>query len=454
MAPQSQDATKISSSTETDGGELTSQPAGCPSVQVAVVSATFKQGRSYQENLWAESLADLGFFVTVYAPSEEKTSRTTESLSPGGMSYQVISIPSHILPRNQVLTDALGDALSENLPHLIVWFGGIMFFGREVYTDPRLSKIPVITIYSLSRRGRQPFKWLGADLTLQDRVKGLAFQLLRAPVLTQSLKRAQLTIANTPECTDIIRQYVWGAERLEWARKHEEIPLGFCPYTFTFRSMLREQARQALPINMGECVVLFSTRFEEDKWPAIEQCFDTFERCVVSCQKEGHPLPHMVWVGLDHSDVSERLKNRVTTSKYKIRHHLIQFQSRQRLATWYHIADVALFPQPSISVQEAMGTGITVLCPPDPSLDHLKAYSSRIYLEPEEYWVDRLYELCRELPAPQSDLEKRELAAHQARPLSYIRLVKRSLKALHARLDLSQHEELVTYKWSGGTNVK
>ena len=213
---------------------LATPKAGLSGIKVSLISATFKYRRSYQENLWAESLADLGATVSIFAPIMKNSKTQTRDkptpitqYSPLGSTYHLIEIPSHVLPKHQVLTDQLADQLVESTPDLIVWCGCIMFFGRAAYLDDRLSGIPLISMYSLTRKGRHSFKWFGSGLSLGERLKSFAFQTIRAPVLTQSIKRAQLTVASTPECTDIMRQYVWGQSRIEWARKHEEFPLGF-----------------------------------------------------------------------------------------------------------------------------------------------------------------------------------------------------------------------------------
>ena len=47
---------------------LATPKAGLSGIKVSLISATFKYRRSYQENLWAESLADLGATVSIFAP--------------------------------------------------------------------------------------------------------------------------------------------------------------------------------------------------------------------------------------------------------------------------------------------------------------------------------------------------------------------------------------------------
>lgn len=408
--------------------------------RVMIVSATFAPDRSYQENLWAESLADMGCEVSVCMPVDEghlgrgASSFTLQTFL--GSTYQVVEVSSKILIRNSVLSEALATQALEISPDLCIWFGGIMYFGRALYLDPRLASIPIITVYSLSRRGRHSFSWYERSATWRARAVSLAFQVLRAPVLTQTLRRAELTIANTPECTDIIRQYVWGEDRVAWARKHVEIPLGFCPYTFSYRAPLRAEAREALSLKDSDVVFLFSTRFATDKWPALQACFQAVELGFQIAEERAStndtPAPklHMIWIGADQGEVTGQMRALIQTARAPSQHHLISFQNRQRLATWYHTADIILFPQPSISVQEAIGSGARVLCPPDPSLDHLREYGGRMERYQMEQWPDRIAALS----ASQDHERERVKASKQAQTLAYPQLIMRALLELERRL--------------------
>lgn len=412
---------------------------GLKGLKVGLVSSTFILGRSYQENLWAESLADLGAQVSVFIPIDRGSPQSQspfECETPLGTLFHVTEVPSYILPRNQVLTSKLGDHLEDFAPQLVIWVGCIMFFGRALYLEKRLAQIPIITIYSLSRRGRHPFAWHHPNLPLSSRFQSFVFQTIRAPILTRTLKRAQLTIANTPECTDIIRQYIWGDERISWAKKHEEIPLGFCPHTFSYQPSLRRVTREALPINDQDIVMLFSSRFEENKWAALESVFLITEHFMSQLSPQELKTTHMLWIGANDHEVTTRFKRLLDASPFSDNHHLISFQSRQRLSTFYHAADIALFAQPSISCQEAMGTGLLVLCPHDPSLDHLQQYSPRLVQSPMISWADELLRICRDLRINSSIDEVRLGAATQAQSLSYTSLVCQTLMALSNRLTL------------------
>ena len=103
------------------------------------------------------------------------------------------------------------------------------------------------------------------------------------------------------------------------------------------------------------------------------------------------------------------------------------------MSTFYHAADIALFAQPSISCQEAIGTGLSILCPPDPSLDHLSQYTSRLHLAAISTWPNELLRITQRVISPM-ELSEVEQAPQLAQKLSYHSLVDQTLQALAQRL--------------------
>ena len=406
--------------------------------RVAILSATYRSDRSYQENVWAEELTTKGVQVRVFSPyniqapdsilssleslPEQKQSVVAFKLT-ADITYEIEKVPSLFLGRNQFKTTLLAPALRRYQPHLCIWFGGIMGFGRSFAQDSTLSKIPTIVIYSLSTKGRHPHQIFKKGSSLRDRALSTAFRLIRGPHLKESVRRATLTIGNTPEATEIIRRHLPSGLRLKWAKKHQEIPLGFSSRDFGYLPSLRTSIRTEFGVSENTPILLYSTRFQPDKLPALRQCWGIIEDLM-----DQHPTVHMMWIGADQGQVSTTVQGWIERSKYQRRHHLFSFQSRKRLALLYHGADLALFPQPSISIQEAMGAGLWVVCPPDPSLDHLSRYSDRFTLIHSSHWISTLFDLLKS-----DELFNPEHRLHQSRRtsgLSYRSLVNQTLEAL------------------------
>jgi glycosyltransferase involved in cell wall biosynthesis len=425
--------------------------------RVAILSATYSPLFSYQENIWAERLSELGARVRLFCPgsltsvhrltpaqeraSAELSADATLKTTPPQMTdhpkmidqmpYEVEQLPTLKLPNNIYLTRSLTDALIRFRPELILWFGGIMFFGREL-SRPALEGIaPVVVIYSLSQTGRHPFEWATKGLSLRERTLGLGFQVLRAPYLAQSIRSATLTVANTPEATEIIRRFIHGQLRSDWARKHVEIPLGFCSESFYYDATLAHAQRDKLALSFSQRSVLYSSRFREDKWPSIKRCFEVAERVISRDQSIT-----FVWVGLDQSHVSSRFELLIKQSHSPNNHRLIPFQAREGLAALYRAVDVVLFPQPSISCQEAMGSGAWVLHTPDPSLDHLLAFTSFGRRAPIEEWPTTIHNrmmTLRRLTQADIDLERLDASMKAKDSLGYTGLIHQTLNQLEAR---------------------
>ena len=407
--------------------------------RVAILSATYSPLFSYQENIWAERLSELGAQVRLFCPGN----LTSTDLSPHDsltgaplqmidqISYEVEHLPTLKLPNHMYLTRSLTDALIRFRPELILWFGGIMFFGRELSQAALKEIAPVVVIYSLSRTGRHPFEWAGRGLSVRDRVLGLGFQMLRAPYLAQSIRSATLTVANTPEATKIIRRFIHGQLRSDWARKHVEIPLGFCAKSFYYDPKLAHAQRDHLDLSPSHRSVLYSTRFREDKWRSIKRCFEVAERVISRDQSIT-----FVWVGLNQSHVSTRFELLIKQSRSPKNHRVLPFQDREGLSAVYRAVDVVLFPQPSISCQEAMGAGAWVLHTPDESLDHLLTFTNYGQRAPIEEWPTAIINRVKSLRRmTRVDIDQQRLdASKKAKDnLGYTRLICQTLNQLEAR---------------------
>ena len=101
--------------------------------RVAILSATYRSDRSYQENLWAEELTMKGVHVRVFRPYDlNESDATLSSLDilpqqsqsvvafqlTAEITYEIEKVPSLFLGRNQFKTTLLAPALQSPIPHL------------------------------------------------------------------------------------------------------------------------------------------------------------------------------------------------------------------------------------------------------------------------------------------------------------------------------------------------
>ncbi len=332
-------------------------------MRVAVVSATYVQGLSYQENVWAEELALMGHQVRVFRADDVGGAVTRERV--GDATYEVEAVRVLRLPRNILPSAKLGPALVGFAPELVLWFGVPMYFGRALFSDRRLRGLKVAAFFSLNNAMHR-FDWRASGLGSRDRALAWAFRLLRAPDVVAACLRAEVVVANTPETRDILLLFPRGKAREEMASRIQQLPLGFSPRHFLFDPQRRQATRKALGFADDELVVVVSSRFAENKVRAIGLCVDA-----VCAAMERAPRVRGLLVGLSDGPVSDRFRARIDSAMHPDRFVLRPFADRAELSRMFHAADVALFAQPSISCQEALGTGAFTVFADDGSTDHL-----------------------------------------------------------------------------------
>ncbi|MCA9537433.1 MAG: glycosyltransferase [Myxococcales bacterium] len=321
-------------------------------MRFALISGSYRLGFSYQENIWAEQLAARGHQVRVFAPG-----RRDDAPKRVAAGYEEARVATLTLPRNIFLSRGLAAAVRRFAPERILWFGPPQLFGRSIAEDPVLARVPLIAFMGQNRQ-MHAFDWRDRDAPARDRALALAYQWVRAPEVIAACRRAQLIVANTPETPELIAAMLPAPERLAALAKMRPTPLGFDPATF---GDAPEQRRGP----DGEVVAIVTSRFAPEKEAAIALCLQGLSRAMAQDAR----LRALV-VGLDDGPISRRVRFHFGDDP---RFTLAPFADRRALAGHFHHADVAVFARPSISAQEALGTGLYALLADDGAMDWLLA---------------------------------------------------------------------------------
>jgi glycosyltransferase involved in cell wall biosynthesis len=167
-------------------------------------------------------------------------------------------------------------------------------------------------------------------------------------------------------------------------------PLGFDPDVFYADQTAREAERKRLGLSKDDIVVLHA-----GKITPIKQ-FDIWVGAVSAAMREVPKLLAIVAGFSEGSPESDRIRSLIERSDLRDRFICSPFLPRKQLAALYNAADLgAWFWAASVSIQEAMGTGIYMLLNNSPTTCHL-------LLDPQtgryfpEYQYDQLTRLIVE----------------------------------------------------------
>jgi hypothetical protein len=311
---------------------------------------------SYQENIWAERLALRGYGVTVFCPrtrisEQEKSLYALRGVETRGLHTRLLYSESQV-----------GRYVDHMNPDMILWFGPPQRFGDSLTRLSSSIQTPTAVFMGQNRR-MQAFDWRADGLDLRQRLKAHAYRLIRGPAIGRAMALADLIVANTVETPEILSLYAQSDDHLA---RILLTPLGFDPDTFGYNATRATMIRQELCLPNSAVVALLSSRFAPEKASSIQLILDGFSLAA----NQSDDL-HLLVTGLDDGPTSARFRHELRQHPHRQRIHCTQFAHRDRLGDLYHGADIAVFARPSISCQEALGTGAYGLFADDGSMDWL-----------------------------------------------------------------------------------
>lgn len=337
-------------------------------MKVAIVTAHYMAGRGYMENVWAHVLAGAGHRVAVLASSApcRGLSHAEHRSAPG---ITVTRFPSWNLPSGIRLAGAaIVDELERFRPDAIFWINLGSHFGKRLldYKRRRGGECKLICFFG-ENSGQHAFLNNGKRVSLRDRCKTAGWRLLRGPLYQRALSLCDMAVGVTAETPAIVASLFAPPERERVRAQFLALPLGYDGAVFSCDEALRSQTRRWLGLSDDHVVLAISSRMTRKK---IRR---TLSRLVAAVADwvERMPERQAILVGFDGSRASARFCREVVALDVAGRLTLHDLADRPRLNALFNAADIGVFASPSISVQEAMGTGLYVVLSDDGSMNHL-----------------------------------------------------------------------------------
>ncbi len=338
-------------------------------MRIVIVSAFFRPGLMYLENLLAELLPRMGHTVRVVASFDGASlgESGAGSQPPRDPGYEICRVPCLRLPWNFYLFSGKAvPAVRQFQPELIVWVGPTRYFGRGIERDPALSGVPLVTTFS-ECAGWYEFDFRKPDIPLYQRLRALAYRVLRGSTVRAACRASTLIVGVTPETPGIlVSLFRPGPERDAIAGKSVVLPLGFHPGITRWDPALRRAVRRELGLAPGEVVVAMSSRFTRFKAGLLQTMVAGLGQAIAR-----EASIRALVIGLDDGPTSRDIRRAITASPCAERFVCHDFADQTRLNALYNAADIVLFGNCSISVQAAMGTGLFACLAGNGTMDHL-----------------------------------------------------------------------------------
>ncbi len=332
-------------------------------MKIAVVTGHYLPEMGYVEVQLARALKAEGHQVRVFTSRKVPPRGRDKGLprySTGlgeDQGVEVERLPHRFAFRQIVLPKGLRRRVESYDPELLIAIGIGKLFTGPVLLPPSERSYRLLALLGNSRFNFREKKLISLQKRLVQRI-------FKDPHYRRAIRNCDQLWCYTPETKTLLSEFTQGKLDEELHRKVRTTSLGFDPKRFYFDEEERREGRQALGMKSDEFLVVTATRLVPSK--KLEQVIEAFEQLAPQ-----HPELHYLLIGSSGNRYAQRLESLIEGSPYKDRFRILPFQKEDALRRFFNAADLGLWTKASITVQEAMGTGLPMLLPDHPSLSQL-----------------------------------------------------------------------------------
>jgi Glycosyl transferases group 1 len=217
------------------------------------------------------------------------------------------------------------------------------------------------------------------------------------------------------------------------------MPLGFSPEHFSYVPEVRKRVRAELKVAGNEILVCVSSHFDAVKAVFVNMIIDALNEVM----KADANVRGLI-VGFSDKpgavEHSRAIEQHIEHSQFAERFIRQPFANRSRLAELYNASDIAAFGRPSISCQEALGTGLVGCFADDGAVNHLVTDPEQgVFFQPGDRsdLAAKLASAAQSIGRHQGEARDafRARLASAARWLGYDRIIQATMDELQRRLE-------------------
>jgi glycosyltransferase involved in cell wall biosynthesis len=402
-------------------------------MKIALVSGHFTPELGYQEVYLARSFVRLGHHVRVFtSTSISPTARRVvrEPYQPGltadaDAGFEVLRLRSRISVSANVLAPGLRAAVMAFGPDIVLIIGLAKLYPGSLLCEEIAARAAIVTVFGDAR------DYVDAStpgLRLRFFLQRLLFQLVKRPLYRRAVRFSRRLVMNHAETARIILEQLRPEEQALFRERSVDLTLGYDPGEFYFRSEDRDAVRERLGVAPNEVLLVTCTRVNRRK--NLESVVALVSRLAT----EGIRVRYLI-AGFLQDSYEADFRAYVARQPEPALFLCLPFLGHDETRKIYCAADVGIWLKAAISIQEAMGTGLSVVLEDREIVCHLVEHGvNGWYFAPGrlgETLRAVLEELSRESPGQRAARRQNVLARNEAR-LSYDSLARRMIEGLAA----------------------
>lgn len=338
-------------------------------MKIALVAGFFLPDFGYQEVYLARALSRLGHTVRVFAsttrpPHYQKI--VTENF-PAGLTrddqynYEIYRLKPTIKIKGKIITPQLMGVINDFKPDLVFVIALAQMFALPLFQKSFSLNNRIVVFFGDSNGYSRSDNFLQNILTI---LYLGSFKILKTYLYRKALKHCNRIVFNHPETEDLFRSFV-GKKNVDLLMsKKLNLNLGYDPDEFYFNMNDRSMIREKYGIADDEILMITTTVVRKGK--KLEEIISA----ITGLKEKGLPVKYML-AGFRNDEYSNELLKFIEQNDKN--HIIIPFQmlKHHEIRQLYCGSDIGIWQKATISIQEGMGTGLTVIIENQPIVTHL-----------------------------------------------------------------------------------
>ena len=219
-------------------------------------------------------------------------------------------------------------------------------------------------LYTFFGENNEYYTWYNFPSIIKHGIKLLTRSILKRPFYQLAIKNSDKVFLNTPETFNCLCKLISRKSATRLQSKSVNTALGFDSSVFYFDVKERNLVRQEQGIRDSEFVILTVTRYSKSK--SLEFMLDK----IVELKKMDYPVKYWI-IGFNDEDSLDYFRKYVRAKAADQYISCFPFMPYEKLRKYQSAADIGLWCQVTISIQQSMGTGLPVLLEEKKSVSHL-----------------------------------------------------------------------------------
>jgi len=334
-------------------------------MKIAIVTGHFFYKLGYQEYYFAEEFHrqkhDVQVFTTNHIPKVYRKAIGKKEYNIGNcrLGYNVCRYRPIISFGSTVISKPIEKDIRKFSPDLILFFGVRKIFGVDLLKKKYHNKYKIFSIFGDSLEYRLNYNIHKIIVSL---IQNIFFILFKRKYYHKAIQLSDKILLTIPEAKDVIKKRTNIKFHKIFENKVRNIHLGFDQKTYYYDVNLRKTVRSRLNIGDNEKVFITVTRIDQSK--KIEFIIDDifFNKLF--------PIKYII-VGFTEGDYGNKIKAKISSLGLENNVICFEFVDNEKINELFNAADFGIWDKATISIIEAMGTGLPVVLKESPTVSHL-----------------------------------------------------------------------------------